>query len=240
MIRIGNFFFKYRDFLFPVTFLFLVFGTRPALFLGSEHADILLDIIGFLVALSGQILRAAVIGFAYIRRGGKNKRIYADSLVKEGFFAHSRNPLYLGNILILIGLGIIANSFWFYIIGMPFFIFAYLSIIMAEEDYLRKRFGDEYVEYCSRVNRFIPSFKGMDETLKGMSFNYKRLVSKEYGTTFTWIACAILLMIWERYSYFGFYARRDEIVDLSLLFIPLTIAYLTARYLKKTDRLRTD
>ncbi len=240
MIRLGNFFFKYRDTVFPLFFIILVFGTKPELFLGSEYADRWLDCIGILTALAGQVLRALTIGFAYIRRGGKNKKIYADNLVKEGFFAHSRNPLYTGNILILIGLGIIANSRWFYMIGIPFFLIAYLAITMAEEDYLRKSFGKEYEDYCKNVNRFIPNFKGIDKSIEGMRFDWKKLISKEYGTTFTWVATAIVLIIWETYSAFGYKARSSEIITLSTLIIPVTLAYAVARYLKKTGRLQSE
>ncbi|MBI5285992.1 MAG: S-isoprenylcysteine methyltransferase [Deltaproteobacteria bacterium] len=237
MIRLGNLLFRYRDFIFPAAFLILVFGTRPHPLFGNKYLDIWMDALGMTIALAGQILRALVIGFAYIRRGGKNKQIYADRLVQEGFFAHCRNPLYLGNFMIVLGLGIVANSVWFYMVGIPFFIAGYTAIIMAEEDFLRRRFGKEYEEYCQRVNRFIPNFKGLQTSLQGMAFNWKRLISKEYGTTFTWMACTLLLMIWERYYDPHYQAQRAEIIGISLLFIPLVFAYATARYLKKTGRL---
>ena len=68
---------------------------------GDWRLDRRLDAAGFVVASIGQLLRVAVIGFAYITRGGRNRRIVADSLVQAGIFAHSRNPLYLGNLLIV-------------------------------------------------------------------------------------------------------------------------------------------
>jgi protein-S-isoprenylcysteine O-methyltransferase Ste14 len=99
-------------------------------------------------------VRALTIGLAYIKRGGKNRKIYAKGLVKEGIFAHCRNPLYLGNILIITGLGIVAHSFLFALIGIPLFIFLYLAIIRAEEHFLASKFGQEYIEYC-RNPQFI-------------------------------------------------------------------------------------
>ncbi|MFQ5455517.1 MAG: methyltransferase family protein [Nitrospirota bacterium] len=239
MVLLGHFLFKYRDFLFPAVFLSLVVGTRPELLLGNEYLDRWMDVVGIAVALSGQILRALVIGFAYIRRGGKNKKIYADKLVKEGFFAHSRNPLYVGNLMIVIGLGIIMNSRWFYIIGIPFFVLGYTAIIMAEEDFLKKQFGKEYENYCNEVNRFIPNFRNIRKSIEGMTFNWKVLVSKEYGTTFVWIASVILLMMWETYSAFGYQSRREDILGMAKLLIPLICAYAAARYLKKTGRLNS-
>jgi len=51
----------------------------------------------------------------------------------------AETPLYLGNLLILIGVGIAANSLPFVLFGIPFFLFAYLAIIHAEENYLGKK-----------------------------------------------------------------------------------------------------
>lgn len=239
MILLGHFLFKYRDIVFPVVFLSLAFGTKPELLWGSEYLDRWMDGAGIMLAFTGQVLRALVIGFAYIRRGGKNKKIYADRLVQEGFFAHSRNPLYMGNLMIVVGLGLILNSRWFYMIGVPFFVLGYTAIIMAEESFLRKEFGKEYEDYCNRVNRFVPDFTGIRKSLEGMRFKWKRLISKEYGTTFVWISSVILLMMWETYSAFGYQAKREDILGLARLFIPVIIAYSVARFLKKTGRLQS-
>src|SRR5205823_6159785 len=82
----------------------------PVAFLDDDVPDLALDSVGVAVALAGQALRAVVIGLAYIKRGGRNKEITADRLVCEGVFAHSRNPLYVGNFLIVTGLLIMWNS----------------------------------------------------------------------------------------------------------------------------------
>ena len=117
---------------------------------------------GFAVASVGELLSVAVIGFAYIIARRPDRRIFADSLVQTGIFAHSRNPLYLGNLLIVAGLAIMHGSWWFYLVGLPFFVFAYMSPSSApEEDFLGQKFGGEYEDYCRRVNRFIPSLRGL-------------------------------------------------------------------------------
>jgi hypothetical protein len=66
IIRIGHFLFGYRDYLFPVTFLVLLTTTRPALPFGSDRLDWWMDECGAAVALSGQILRALVVGLTDI------------------------------------------------------------------------------------------------------------------------------------------------------------------------------
>ena len=56
-----------------------------------------------LIAMSGLAVRGVVIGLAYIKRGGLNKKVYAANLVTEGMFSVCRNPLYVGNMLIYTG-----------------------------------------------------------------------------------------------------------------------------------------
>jgi PAS domain S-box-containing protein len=233
MVKLGNFLFKYRNLLFPLLFFSLVFSVNP--YLGRTHFEYVSYVIGIVVALAGQTMRALTIGFAYIKRGGKNKKIYAEGLVTEGIFAHSRNPLYLGNILIIIGLGIVAHSVLFALIGIPLFIFFYMSIIKAEENFLAKKFGQEYVEYSQNVNRFIPKFSGIAKTFQSMTFNWKRLVAKEYGSAYLWVVCMIVLIERNQYVRYGNQGNRTVIVILVLSFILMTNLYAIARYFKKSN-----
>jgi len=238
MVKLGNFIFRYRNLLFPLLFFSLVFSVKPSL--GSKSLENARYVIGVMVTSVGQTVRALTIGLAYIKRGGKNRKIYAKELVKEGIFAHCRNPLYLGNILIITGLGIVSHSLLFTLIGIPLFIFLYLAIIRAEEHFLAGEFGQEYIEYCRNVNRFIPKFSGIGKTLKGMKFRWKRLVVKEYGTTYIWIICMILLIMRNQYVRYGNLINRSLILILSLSFIFATGLYAVAWYLKKSRRLVAD
>lgn len=238
MEKLGSFVFKYRNLIFPLFFILLIFGTKPSL--NDRQFEKWIYAIAIAVALTGQIIRALTIGLAYIIRGGRNRKVYAETLVKDGIFAHCRNPLYLGNILIVTGLGIIANSVLFYLIGIPLFIFLYMAIIRAEENYLVAKFGEEYIEYCRNVNRLIPNLSGIRKTLKSMSFNWRRLIVKEYGTTYTWITCMILLIAKNQYAQYGYEASKSVILILSLSFIFVTSLYAVARYLKKSKRLTAD
>jgi protein-S-isoprenylcysteine O-methyltransferase Ste14 len=238
MEKLGNVIFKYRNIIFPVFFILLVFGTRPAF--GWEHLEKLGYPIGLAIALTGQTVRALTIGLDYIIRGGRNKKVYAETLVKNGMFAHCRNPLYLGNILIFIGLGIFANSILFYCIGIPLFIFMYMAIIKAEENYLTNKFGEEYIEYCKNVNRFIPNLSGIRKTMGSITFNWRRLIVKEYGTIYIWIICMILLIMKNQYAQYNHEDSETVVFILFLLSIFVTFLYVVARYLKKSKRLTAD
>jgi len=234
MVQFGNFSFRYRNILFPIALVSLLFEGRRIF-----TNDLLAALIGESVALAGLSLRALTIGLAYIIRGGRNRQVYAEMLVQEGMFAHCRNPLYLGNIVFILGAGIAANSFYFVVIGVPFFSFLYLAIIHAEENFLRQKFGQDYIEYCDRVNRLIPNLSGLSQTLKGMEFKWRRLIVKEYGS----IALAggtIVLVLKNLLIHDGYEANLKVIWTLTALLVCFTVIYAVARYLKKSQRLRGD
>lgn len=237
MVSLGNFVFAHRNFIFPLFFIVLVFGTRPAE--AGQDFGWWRYALGFTVALTGQIIRALTIGLAYIIRGGRKRKVYAETLVRDGVFAHCRNPLYLGNILIVIGLGIVAHSMPFYVAGIPLFIFLYLAIIRAEEHFLSGKFGEEYAAYCRAVPSLVPNVSGIGRTIGGMTFKWRRLIVKEYGTTYTWVVCMLLLMVKNQY-----YLHSGDIAPtatlISVLFALVTVLYGIAWYLKKSRRLTAE
>ncbi|HKQ38813.1 MAG TPA: isoprenylcysteine carboxylmethyltransferase family protein [Verrucomicrobiae bacterium] len=223
MVRLGNFLFRYRNALFPAFYL-LLFLPAPKVF-GDYRVALA---IGVALAVLGQFIRAATIGLAYIVRGGKDRHVYARHLVQEGIFAHCRNPLYLGNFLVLCGLGFTANSVLFFVLGLPLFAVCYAAIIAAEENYLQGRFNNEYDDYCARVNRFLPRLKGFGATLHSMEFKWRRLLVKEYGSAYAWMAGMLLLMIENLWGKPG-----PLLWTIEGVLGVITLGYLTARYLKK-------
>ena len=239
LVGFGNFCFRYRDALFPIVFLALVLASPPGTLYGSRTWDRLLDALGIAVALAGQILRALVIGLAYIRRGGLNKRVHADTLVVEGLFAHSRNPLYFGNFLAFVGFSLIHNSALCYLVGILFFALAYLAIVAAEEEFLRRRFGADFDAYCRKVNRFLPSLRGLGATITGRTFDWRRLLRKEYGSTFAGATVILSLLIWDDVRRFGYQASRGTVLVALAGWALMIPAYLAARRLKKRGRLGT-
>jgi len=228
--RAGHFLFKFRDLLFPLIVLPIALGTRPRV-VGSSRADHLLDLVGFLVAMSGQSLRVLVIGLVYITRGGQNRQVWANSLVDGGMFAHSRNPLYVGNLLIVLGLAIVHNGWAMYLVVVPAFLFIYSAIVAAEEEYLRGRFGTGYDEYCERVPRWLPSLPGLGRTIGG-DFDWLKVLRKEYGTPFGWISGCLLLMVWEHWSPGASPISGAEVRLIAGVWVALAIAYVVVRTLK--------
>jgi hypothetical protein len=134
-----------------------------------------------LVAL-GLLLRGSVIGFAYIKRGGLNKEVYADKLVTEGFFTTCRNPLYVGNMLIYVGVFLMHGNPYVVVIGTLSSLFVYQSIIAAEEHFLHNKFGESYEAYCRDVPRWGMKLGRLAKATEGMQFNFKRVLMKDYST----------------------------------------------------------
>ena len=237
MIRIGNFFFKYRNWLFIVLYL-LLFVPSPPIFgertLGPDYY-LWPIIIGLLVTMSGQLIRGLTIGLAYIIRGGKEGKVYAEKLVTTGIFNHCRNPLYVGNILMLLGVGILSNSLLYVAVIMPLFLVIYQAIVLAEENFLRSKFGESFDNYCSRVNRWIPSVKGIGATFGSMQFKAARWILKEYNTQYIWLTGIVLILLFK----YPQLTNNDEGRRNTLLAIILPILlllYLLVRYLKKSGR----
>jgi protein-S-isoprenylcysteine O-methyltransferase Ste14 len=232
LARLGHALFRLRDVLFPVVLLIIAFGTRPRLAGGDIHLDHALDVIGFLVSLSGQVLRALVIGLVYITRGGQNRQVWANALVEGGMFAHSRNPLYVGNLLIILGLAIVHNGWAMYLVAVPTFGLVYSAIVSAEEEYLRGRFGQAYVDYCRRVPRWLPSLHGLRQTLGSGTFDWLKVLRKEYGTPFAWITGFLVLLVWEHQGPSAKATTATEMRVIVVVWIALALAWAVARTLK--------
>ncbi len=239
MIRIGNFFFKYRNILFLFLYL-LLFIPSPALFRpsffgsGYWHWPV---IIGLIITIMGQLIRGATIGLAYIIRGGKDGKVHAEQLVTDGIFNHCRNPLYVGNILMLFGVGILSNSLIYVTLVVPLFILIYHAIVLAEENFLQQKFAGAFTSYCKRVNRWIPSLSKLLTTFKSMKFKWKRWILKEYNTQYVWLS-GIALILLLKYPQLTKSDGTTRNILLIIILSCLLAVYLFVRVLKKTNRLK--
>lgn len=237
MIRIGNFFFKYRNWLFIILYL-LLFVPSPPLFgermFGPDYYYWPL-ILGLLITVTGQLIRGATIGLAYIIRGGKEGKVYAEELVTTGIFNHCRNPLYVGNILMLMGVGILSNSLLYVAVIMPLFLVIYQAIVLAEENFLRNKFGASFDQYCSRVNRWVPSTSGLSNTFRSMHFKWKRWILKEYNTQYIWLTGIVLILLF-KYPQLTNNNEQQRNTLLAILLPLLLLLYLAVRYLKKSGK----
>ncbi len=241
MVRLGHFLFLFRDYLFSIAFLLVLLMTRPALPFGSEGGNVILNGLGIFVAFLGQAYRLLTAGCVdNIRRRGRRRQMGAVRVIRDGMFAHSRNPLYLGNVLIIGGLVIIANNIWSYVVVLPLFILVYFAIIFAEEDLLLRQFGSAYEAYCRDVNRFLPRLRGLSQSLAQSTFDWRRAVRREYGNVCAWGAMVFVLLIWEQWDRFGYAARKGEIHQLFVLLLVIPLLYVSLWWCKNHGLLRSE
>jgi len=114
-------------------------------------------VIGFAVLFIGEIIRfwgVSIVG-AETRTTGTVGGTY---LSTNGPFAYVRNPLYVGNMLVYAGVGVMSMALfpWMLIAALCWFYVQYYLIVTREEEYLAGTFGDEYALYRKSVRRFIP------------------------------------------------------------------------------------
>lgn len=143
--------FKYRSYT-PIPFVLIMFF--------FANPNIWSIIIGLIIALIGEAIRIWGVSWA----GSETRTtgtLTGTFLVMSGPFAHVRNPLYVGNILMYTGLGIMSFALFPYlqIIGLIFFYFQYRFIVQEEEGYLEKIYGKDYEYYRLNVPSFLPRLK---------------------------------------------------------------------------------
>ena len=107
-------------------------------------------IIGFAIALVGELIRFWGVSWA----GSETRStggVGGTFLIISGPFAYVRNPLYVGNVLMYLGLGIMSFALFPYlqIVAIIFFLIQYYFIVQEEEKYLREKFKDDYKDYCA-------------------------------------------------------------------------------------------
>jgi len=181
MVALGNFFFRFRTTISPFLLLLLLLPGPAVL-----DDPFVAALVGLAIAALGQVVRATTIGLEYIVRGGRNHRVYADDLVTEGLFRHTRNPMYVGKFLMILGAGFASNSWSSLLAITAAYSFMYQAVTLAEEAYLRQKFGPAFDEYCRRVPRWLPRLTGLGETLSRSEFRWRRVLVKGYSEPLGW------------------------------------------------------
>lgn len=230
----GRFFFKFRNAIFPVLFLLFLVTIRPARIFSSLTLDRWVAACGAGLVFLGEAVRLTTIGFDYIDRGGKKGRPAASRLVTSGIYAHSRNPMYCGNILIAAGFTVASGSPPAYVTILPFFLFVYHSITCAEEEFLRKEFGPEYEAYSARVPRLFPDLRGLWGTLSGSRYDWRRSFRQDLSTI-TWTGMMLAAVpLWRAFYLEGSAIARQKIpatlkLEAAILGVYVLLAYCKRR-----------
>jgi len=116
--------------------------------------------LGAVLVAPGLLIRALASG--HVRKN--------EMLATSGPYTYTRNPLYLGSLLIGIGFAVAARSWWVGAVLVVMFFAIYLPVIRGEEEFLRKRFS-EFDEYARRVPRMLPRIIPVRSTEDGGKFS---------------------------------------------------------------------
>lgn len=148
------------DFLIPPFALFYFYTVFAAAFnlpLLSRQEFFHLEIIswmGVLFCAAGLLLLLwSLISFGKSFRVGIDTE-HTDKLITTGVFAFSRNPIYVAFAMILIGQFLIFPN-WILLVYMIAGVWLFHRQVLREEDYLKKHYGKEYLEYSKRVRRYL-------------------------------------------------------------------------------------
>ncbi|MCA2981138.1 MAG: isoprenylcysteine carboxylmethyltransferase family protein [Myxococcaceae bacterium] len=177
-------------------------GGRPGP--GGPGVDAALDGVGLLLAVAGQCLRFYVLGWVPEGTSGQDLSLHASTLNTTGPYAYVRNPLYVGNLGIVVGLCCVAHHGWVYVVTLAFFFGEYFFIIRAEEAFLRSRFGAAFDEFCRAVPRWVPRLSPAKAgALRSGGFDWRRALKKEINPFSAWALGAVLLLGWEAHARSG-------------------------------------
>lgn len=221
----GNVFFRYRG-QFPVVLFLLAI---PVIYFTdysqlSEVTQLVLTYIAVLLSIIGFWIRAVSIGTTPKGTSGRNtKSQVAESLNRTGIYSMVRHPLYLGNYLMWIGIVVFTFNFYFVILVTLAFWLYYERIMFAEERFLERKFGDDYLEWSKKVPAFFPCFR---KYINGdIPFSSITVLRREYsGLLATVFGFAFIdhLRFYFSHGYFDFY-RLSTYVLLAAMALALIL-----------------
>jgi protein-S-isoprenylcysteine O-methyltransferase Ste14 len=184
----GNTLFRYRGQIPVILFITaipVVYFTNYDWFVSSEWAHIALLLFSAVVSFLGLVIRSIAIGTSNKNTSGRNtKEQVADALNTKGIYSTMRHPLYVGNYFMWIGIVIYTMNLWFFLLVSLAFWLYYERIMFAEERFLERKFGQDYLDWSLKVPAFIPSWKNYEKT--EIPFSIKTIMRREYsGVTAT-------------------------------------------------------
>lgn len=178
----GKWLFRWRSFL-PLLLIIIVIPALTAVKesgpgdKGIDFEDVW-ELACIAVSLVGLLVRVYTVGHAPGGTSGRNtKRQIADELNITGAYSLVRNPLYVGNFLITLGVVAYVRVWWLVLIYVLMFWLFYERIIFLEEAFLREKFGKVWEDWAARTPVFIPKLKGFKKP--AVRFSARSVISKE-------------------------------------------------------------
>lgn len=186
MEKQGNWLFRWRSYfpLLGIPILLIALrnsGCIERMF--GDLANTFWGIFSVSVSFLGFCVRFLTAGYVSGGTSGRNTRAQAaDMLNMTGVYSITRNPLYLGNFIIIFGLVLFIQVWWFALIFWLGFWIYYERIIFAEEEFLRKKFGNVFLEWAEKTPGFFPKLSNWKKP--ELPFSVRTAIRREFPTFF--------------------------------------------------------
>ena len=226
----GHWLFRWRSYLPLGAVAFVLGGVADFNYpRGSHSLDELWEVLCLMVSFSGLAVRVLTIGYAAPGTSGRNtSRQVAADLNTTGMYSVMRNPLYLGNFLMVLGVMLFLRVWWIPVIYMLLFALYYERIIFAEEMFLRKKFGSRYLDWASQTPAFLPRFNRWQPP--NAPFRWRKVLRREYHGV---LAVALSMFLLEAVGDLCV-GHGLELDTLWAIFLPLAFgSYAVIRFLHK-------
>lgn len=233
----GNILFRQRGQIPVILFLLaipVIYFTDYSIF--SDSLVLVLTCISILLSIIGFYIRAISIGTTPKGTSGRNtKEQVAESLNKTGIYSVVRHPLYLGNYLMWIGIVCFTfNVYFLIIVSLAYWIY-YERIMFAEERFLERKFGNDYMEWSKSVPAFLPGFNNYAKST--VPFSFKSVLRREYSG----FLATVFGFTFVDYLRYYFSTGEFTVIRLSLLCLVVAIIItLILRSLKHHTKLLTE
>jgi protein-S-isoprenylcysteine O-methyltransferase Ste14 len=237
MEKQGGILFRWRSYvplvILPVLFVAFAEPGRIAQSLGETERDILSCIsISISISFFGLLVRCLTVGFTPKGTSGRNtNEQIADVLNTTGMYSMVRNPLYLGNFIIALGIVLFVGVWWFVLVFILAFWLYYERIIFAEEEFLRRKFDPQFGLWAEITPAFLPNPRKWRRP--GLPFSLSSVLKREYTGLFVITASFTLLR-----ALIDLLAKAqlDMGSGWAIFFISGLVVYITLRTLKKKTR----
>jgi len=226
--KLGNQFFKYRGQI-PVLFFLLAFFLMHYFPAQMKWLDQSNTLIAVSLVVLGHIIRALAVGKRAAHTSGRNRdEQVAEALNSTGIYSMVRHPLYLGNITTYMGWVVFTGIEWLIPTMLFGFLFYYRFIIYAEEQFLTRKFGQDYLDWKSATPLLLPAFWKFKANPQ--PFSFKTVLENEYSGIAASMTTAWVLLAFQWYV-LGQFQEKSLLILAMALFI--TVFTLGLRYLKK-------
>ncbi len=237
----GNWLFKYRGILPLIIFLIGLFlflrneASPEKSFFEERSLGIYYETSCLLISLLGFFIRVYTVGYTPANTSGRNtERQVADVLNTKGIYSIVRNPLYLGNFFMWLGIAMLTGDFWFTIAFTLFYFLYYERIIFTEENFLKSKFGQQYTDWTHKTPVIVPNFSSFRRPEN--DFSWRKVLRQEKN------GFAALFLIFCFFDIAGELVKKQQHYN-EILLISGSIAvltYLILKFLKYNTNLLRD